>query len=563
MVILQIDSLDSTRKPVGSCLNYHNHRMNDLQQMLSDGWQVLNTAIQTVRSSSQDPDEVQLELYSLAFGYASLEASNAFVASYNRNRDSVDSRTRETLEGLAQVFVADSIHRMSHEVSSLLPSHTGSTSQATWKGVQEYLSSRNLVRVGGLLRDRGTVPLPDFLGDEVDAMRSSVHRLTDERIVPHAQHIHRENLTVPDSIVRHIRDLGCFGMSVPTEYGGSRNIQEQDAIGMVVVTEELSRGSLGAAGSLITRPEIVVQALLEGGTEDQKQTWLPRLAEGDPLCAVSVTEPDTGSDVASISLRASRKENGWVLNGAKTWCTLAGKAGLLLVLARTDASASPPHRGLSLFLVEKPVTDSLAFTHQSPGGGSLSGRAIETLGYRGMHSFEMFFDDFFVPSDGLLGEENGVNKGFYYTMRGFSAGRLQTAARAVGLMQAAYEESIVHCENRVVFDRPLASYPLTLAKLVRMMMYMVGTRQFCYEVVRAVQNKKGQVLASLVKLLACRSAEWVTREAVQLHGGMGYAEESTVSRLFVDARVLSIFEGAEETLAVKVVGKALIDGVLD
>ena len=537
--------------------------MNDIQQALSDGWQVLKSAIHTVRLSNSDPDEVQLELYALAFGYASLEASNAVVGSLMRNRDSLDSKTRETLEGLTQVFVADSIHSMSHEVSSFISSEQASLSPATLTLVQECLSSKNLVRVGEMLRARGAIPLPDFLDDEMNAMRSSVRRLTDERIVPHAQHIHRENLTVPDSIVRHIRDMGCFGMSVPTEYGGARDLQKQEAVGMVVVTEELSRGSLGAAGSLITRPEIVVQALLEGGSEAQKQRWLPRLAEGDPLCAVSVTEPNTGSDVASISLRASRKENGWILNGTKTWCTLAGKAGLILVLARTDANASPPHRGLSLFLIEKPSTDSSWFTHESPVGGTLSGRAIETLGYRGMHSFEMFFDNFFVPSDCVLGEENGVNKGFYYTMRGFSAGRLQTAARAVGLMQAAYEASIAHCENRVVFGRPLASYPLTLSKLVRMMMYMVGTRLFSYEVAPAVQSTKGQVLASLVKLLACRSAEWVTREAVQLHGGMGYAEESTVSRLFVDARVLSIFEGAEETLAVKVVGKALIDGVLD
>ena len=201
--------------------------MNDLQQLLSDGWQVLKSAIQTVRTSSSDPDEVQLELYALAFGYASLEASNAVVASFIRNRDSLDTNTRETFEGLAQVFVADSVHRMAHEVSSLLPSEANSLSQSSLTGVQAYLSSRNLVRVGELLRARGTMHLPDFLGEEVDAMRSSVRRLTDERIVPHAQHIHRENLTVPDSIVRHIRDLGCFGMSVPTEYGGTRDIKEQ------------------------------------------------------------------------------------------------------------------------------------------------------------------------------------------------------------------------------------------------------------------------------------------------------------------------------------------------
>ncbi|MCY3884556.1 MAG: acyl-CoA/acyl-ACP dehydrogenase [Gammaproteobacteria bacterium] len=537
--------------------------MNQIKQVLCEGWRILTSGIHEIQSSKREPDDIQLELYALAFAYAGLEASNALVASCSRHRDALDSDTQELLDGLVEMFVADAVHHMAQETSTIFSSETSSLTAATKTLVERFMSPKNQVRVGELLKKRGETRLPDFLSEELEAMRTSVRRLTDERIVPHAQHIHRENLTVPDSIVRHIRDMGCFGLSVPKEYGGARDLQEQDSIGMVVVTEELSRGSLGAAGSLITRPEIVVQALLAGGSEQQKQRWLPKLAQGDPLCAVAVTEPGTGSDVASVSLRAIRVKDGWRLNGAKTWCTLAGKAGLILVLARTDENATPPHRGLSLFLIEKPSSDSLAFTHESPGGGSVSGRAIETLGYRGMHSFEMFFDDFFVPSDSLVGMENGVDKGFYYTMRGFSAGRLQTAARAVGLMQSAYEASFTHCENRVVFGNSLNSYPLTISKLVRMMMYLVGTRQFSYAVAPIVQSKKGQVLASLVKLLSCRYAEWVTREAVQLHGGIGYAEESTVSRLFVDARVLSIFEGAEETLAVKVVGKALLDGVLD
>lgn len=537
--------------------------MNQIEQVLCDGWRILKSGVHEIQSSKSEPDDIQLELYALAFAYAGLEASNALVASCKRHRDALDSSTQELLDGMAQLFVADAVYRMSQETSIIFSGGKSSLSPATRTVVEQFLSPQNQVLVGELLRKRGSAALPYFLSEELDAMRTSVRRLTDERIVPHAQHIHRENLTVPDSIVRHIREMGCFGLSVPREYGGARDLQELDSIGMVVVTEELSRGSLGAAGSLITRPEIVVQALLAGGTEEQKRRWLPRLALGDPLCAVSVTEPGTGSDVASVALRAIKVEGGWRLSGAKTWCTLAGKAGLILVLARTDDNATPPHRGLSLFLIEKPASDSLAFTHESSGGGSVSGRAIETLGYRGMHSFEMFFDDFFVPTECLVGLDEGVNKGFYYTMQGFSAGRLQTAARAVGLMQAAYEASVSHCENRVVFGRSLDSYPLTLSKTVRMMMYIVATRQFSYSVAPVVQSEKGQVLASLVKLLACRFAEWVTREALQLHGGIGYAEESTVSRLFVDARVLSIFEGAEETLAVKVVGKALLDGILD
>lgn len=543
---------------------YHYECMNECKQILDEGWKVLKAGVQSVRSSSQDPDVIQLELYSLAFGFARLEACKALVRTYSPKRVTLGPSSRELMDGLVQIFVADAVHNTVNEISTFIPNPICLRESSPRTFVQQYLAPTNQTRVGELLVAMGTSALPDFLDDEISAMRSSVRRLTDDRIVPHAQHIHRENLTIPDSIVCHIRDLGCFGLSVPIEYGGTRDLQHQDSnVGMIVVTEELSRGSLGAAGSLITRPEIVVQALLDGGTEEQKQKWLPKLAQGDPLCAVSVTEPGTGSDVASVSLRAIKAEGGWRLTGAKTWCTLAGKAGLILVLARTDANATPPHRGLSLFLIEKPATDSLAFTYESENGGSVSGRAIETLGYRGMHSFEMFFDDYFVPAECLVGLEGGENKGFYYTMRGFSAGRLQTAARAVGLMQAAFEASMTHCENRVVFGRSLDSYPLTLSKIVRMMTYIVATRQFSYSVAPVVQSDKGQVLASLVKLIACRFAEWVTREAVQLHGGIGYAEESVVSRLFVDARVLSIFEGAEETLALKVVGKALLDGVLD
>ena len=274
--------------------------------------------------------------------------------------------------------------------------------------------------------------------------------------------------------------------------------------------------------------------------------------------AISVTEPGTGSDVASVALRATRCEGGWRLNGAKTWCTFAGKAELILVLARTDPDPKAGHRGLSLFLVEKPGTDAHEFAHRSPGGGEMSGRAIATLGYRGMHSYEMFYDDFFVPDSHVLGGEAGLGKGFYYQMRGFSGGRIQTAARATGLMEAAFEAALRYSEDRTVFGQSVSGYGLSKVKLARMAMALQSARMLTLAVGRLLDAGEGPMEASLVKLYACRAAETICREALQLHGGMGYAEETAVSRYFVDARVLSIFEGAEETLALKVVGRALL-----
>ena len=328
---------------------------------------------------------------------------------------------------------------------------------------------------------------------------------------------------------------------------------------MIIVTEELSRGSLGAAGSLITRPEIAARALLSGGTEQQKSDWLPRLASGQTLCAISITEPNTGSDVASVNLRASPTEGGWILNGAKTWCTFAARSELLVVLARTELNDSLGHKGLSLFLVEKPAFKGRKFIFKNPVGGELSGRAISTLGYRGMHSFDLNFDEFFVPSEALVGGVKGRGKGFYHTMSGFSGGRIQTAARATGVMQSAYEHAFRYAAERVTFGRVINEYQLIQIKLARILMMVEASRAFSYRVARLMDEGEGQMEASLVKLFSCRAAEHVTREAQQIFGGMGYAEEVAVSRLFVDARVLSIFEGAEEVLALKVVARGYID----
>jgi (2S)-methylsuccinyl-CoA dehydrogenase len=283
--------------------------------------------------------------------------------------------------------------------------------------------------------------------------------------------------------------------------------------------------------------------------------------------ALAVTEPDFGSDVAAIVTAATRTAGGWLVNGVKTWCTFAARADVLMLLARTDPDRSKAHRGLSLFIVEKPRGEGGGFVFtQDPTGegrhdppGRLEGRPIDTLGYRGMHSYEIAFESWFVPSANLVGGEDGVGRGFYSQMAGFENGRLQTAARAIGVMQAAYEAASEYAANRVVFGQPVAAYQLTQAKLTRMAVLIQVARQFSYQVARLMATGEGTLEASMLKAYVCRAAEWVTREAMQIHGGMGYAEEFPVSRYFVDARVLSIFEGADETLALKVVARRLVE----
>lgn len=407
--------------------------------------------------------------------------------------------------------------------------------------------------------DVGHVPL-----DETHAQaREAFRRFSSEMVAPQAEAIHRRNLTIPESLLQPLREMGVFGLSVPERHGGSAPDDREDALLMVLVTEALSEGSLAAAGSLITRPEILTRALLAGGTPQQQAHWLPKLAAGDPLCAIAITEPDYGSDVAALALRGTRVAGGWRLNGAKTWCTFAGKAGVLMVVTRTDPDRALGHKGLSLLLVEKPSCDGHEFTCRQQDGGTLTGRAIPTIGYRGMHSFDLAFQDFFVPDANVVGGEAGLGQGFYFTMAGMVGGRMQTAARACGVMRAALRAAIQYSRDRKVFGAPLLDFPLTRAKLARMGARLAVCRQLACAVAVRVGEGAGRMEASLVKLLACRSAEMVTREALQLHGGMGYAEESAVSRYFVDARVLSIFEGAEETLALKVVARSLLEAALE
>ncbi len=408
---------------------------------------------------------------------------------------------------------------------------------------------------------------PRHLDADFELVRETFHRFAEEQIRPRAEHIHRANTDIPEEIIAGMAEMGGFGLSVPEEYGGFATGGESDYMGMVVATEELSWGSLGAGGSLITRPEILTRALVHGGTEEQKQHWLPRLASGEVMDAVAVTEPDFGSDVAGVVTSAAQLRGGWLINGVKTWCTFAARADVLMLLARTDPDRAKAHRGLSLFLVEKPRGDGHGFVFAQEAGADGAPRLGRPDGGPAHRHPRL-------PGDALLRDR--LRELVRARTPTWSAGATGWAGASTcrcrasrtagcrrrpgpsGSCRPPTRPPATTPSNRVVFGSPILDYQLTRAKLARMAVLIQAARQFSYEVARLMAKGEGTLEASMVKAYVCRAAEWVTREALQIHGGMGYAEEFAVSRYFVDARVLSIFEGADETLALKVIARRLL-----
>ena len=405
-------------------------------------------------------------------------------------------------------------------------------------------------------RGRNDWPL-DELHQQV---REAVREFGEKEVAPEAERIHRQDDLVPESFIREMSELGYFGLSVPEAYGGF----EMGNLAMILTTEELSRASLAAAGSLITRPEILTKALLQGGTDEQKKVWLPRIASGELMVAISVTEPDVGSDVASVKCRAERVTGaggeGFVIHGPKSWCTFAGRADVLALLARTHPDPSLGARGLSLLIVEKDRFTGHAFEMRQPGGGRLLGKADATPGYRGMHSFTLSFERWFVPAANLVGGAQGEGRGFYLQMAGFAAGRLQTGGRACGLAQAALERSAEYVVDRKQFGEPILSFQLTQYKLGRMAAKLAAARALTSAAARAMDEdeRAAAPLAAQAKLYACDVAVEVAQEGQLLHGGWGYAEEYPISRYVVDAQVLPIFEGVKPILELKVVARNLL-----
>ena len=515
--------------------------MDEARAAVNDAQAVVDTCVKRfTEPGSVDADQVIA--YDLAHAAAAV-ACAAAAADYGDRGD--------TDAGLAAVFIADAIFDVASRILGR-EEQWGVEPGALDKAVRMTAAGRDPKFMASLCGEQG----PRYLGD-MEMVQDSFRRFAEDKLKPIAEHIHRTNADIPEEIISGIAELGAFGLSVPEEYGGWATGDENEYLSMVVATEELSRGSLGAGGSLITRPEILARALVAGGTEEQKHEWLPKLASGEIMAAVAVTEPDFGSDSGGVKTTAVRDGDDYVINGVKTWCTFGARGDVLMLMARTGTE--PKHRGLSLFVVPKERGNGHGFEQVQPGGGKMEGRAIDTIGYRGMHSYEISFDGWRVPAANLIGGDAGLNKGFYMQMKGFENGRLQTAARAIGVMQAAYEAALDYAQNRVIFEQPLANYQLTQAKLTKMAATIQIARQYSYTVARLMANGGGSMEASLVKAYVCRAAEWVTREALQIHGGMGYAEEFPVSRYFVDARVLSIFEGADEVLALRVILPFLVN----
>jgi len=508
---------------------------------------VVDSALARLRAVPE-PELEQVLLYDLAHAASALEICKSLI-DYGALGE-IEAR-------FACAFIADSVSDLSSKIfgrETLWNIEPGALDVS-----REFITN---YRSPDFLASLSDAVAPSHLSDDFEMVAETFRRFGEDKIAPVAEHIHRNDADIPEDIIEGLAELGCFGLSVPEQYDGFASGEESDYFGMVIATEELSRASLGAGGSLITRPEILTRALERGGSEQQKRTWLPSIASGEIMVAVAVTEPDYGSDVANLKVTATRTDGGWLINGVKTWCTFAGRANVLMLLARTDPDRSKSHRGLSLFIVAKPAGSGHHFDyHQddnSGHSGHMEGRAIPTLGYRGMHSFEVSFEDWFVPAENLIGGDEGEGRGFYLQMAGFENGRLQTAARAVGVMQAALDDARQYAAERHVFGKPVGEYQLTQAKIGRIAAVIAGARQYTYAVATMMANGEGALEASMVKAYACKAAEWVTREAMQIHGGFGYAEEYRVSRLFADARVLSIFEGADETLCLKLIARRLL-----
>ena len=502
----------------------------------------VDAALSRGRSADVDLDAHQQFAYDVAHAASGLEMARSALAIGARGDDEA---------ALTHVFIGYWLHSFATSVWTR-PGDWGVEPDAL-EPMRAYLAAAT---DPSFVASHAATRIPSSLPDDLSMVADTFRKFGRDKIAPHAEHIHREDLDIPTEIIDGVAELGCFGLSIPTEYGGFAEGTENDYLAMVIATEELSSASLGAGGSLITRPEILARALEAGGTDAQKQRWLPSIAGGETLCAVSVTEPDFGSDVAGLKTTATRVDGGWRLNGVKTWCTFAGRANVLMVLARTNPDPEAKHRGLSVFIVEKPSDAGHAFSHTADGG-AMTGRAIPTIGYRGMHSFEVSFEDWFVPAENLIGGADGEGRGFYLQMAGFENGRLQTAARAVGVMQRALDLASAYADDRVVFGQSIADYQLTRVKLATMAAIIAVSREYSYDVARQMAGGDGALQAAMAKAFVCKAAEWVTREALQIHGGMGYAEEYEVSRLFVDARVLSIFEGADETLCLKLIARRL------
>ncbi|MCT4684132.1 MAG: acyl-CoA/acyl-ACP dehydrogenase [Roseicyclus sp.] len=423
---------------------------------------------------------------------------------------------------------------MTPEVMTLTQS--GNTQAARMRLVELMQERRAEITVGA-----------SGLDEELEMIREQFRRYALDKVAPHAHEWHLKDELIPMEVIDELAEMGVFGLTIPEEHGGFGLSKAS----MCVVSEELSRGYIGV-GSLGTRSEIAAELILAGGTDEQKAKWLPGLASGEILPTAVFTEPNTGSDLGSLRTRAVKNEAGdWVLNGNKTWITHASRTHVMTVLARTIPDTTD-YRGLSMFLAEKtPGDDANPFPDEGISGGE-----IEVLGYRGMKEYTVNFDDFTVKGENLLGGEEG--QGFKQLMQTFESARIQTAARAIGVAQAALDEGMQYAEDRKQFGKPLIAFPRVANKLAMMAVEIMVARQLTYFSAWEKDNdRRCDLEAGMAKLLGARVAWACADNALQIHGGNGFALEYKISRILCDARILNIFEGAAEIQA-QVIARRLL-----
>ena len=513
-----------------------------------------------VTDGGADIDDHQVHTERIAYLATQVRAAGALVASSEGLRAA--SVRDEQQEDAALVYAAEATHALRSAIEASrddfgIDDAAHALDDAELRAAVRAGLDQSRVRELGrrAIASLGVNNL-DLRDDAAMLTRETARDFARHEVAPIAQDIHRQDLLVPDSLIERFSALGFFGASIPEQYGGTG----MGYLPMVVMTEELSAASLGAAGSLHTRPEILAHALQAGGTDAQKEEWLPKLASGEVLVAIGVTEPDVGSDNANLQVRATPTDvdgvRGWRINGAKAWSTFSGRANVISMLVRTNPNLEAAGRGLSVLIVPKDPHYGHEWTQTQPEGGSMSATANPTPGYRGMHSFTVAIDNYFVPHANLVGEDAGMGRGFALQMGGFAVGRLQTGGRACGVAQASLEKACQYVAQREQFGKPIGEYQLTQYRIGEMVARLAAARQLTYAAAHDFDSRG--LPAPMAKLLACDVAVNVSQAAQQLHGGWGYSEEDPISRYVSDALVLPIFEGVKPILELKVVGRQLL-----